>query len=271
MRPKILITNDDGIDSPGIRLLAVELATVCEVVVVAPLENMSGSGTGIGRFDPVAGVHMVPVALNGDIEAYAIAGTPGLAVMASALGAFGDPPDLVVSGINAGINTGHSVIHSGTVGAALTARTFKGRGLALSLAESDPWQWETAVRVAAAVTGWLCARVGEPRVLNVNVPALAWDEIAGFHWADLDEFGYFSVASASVDAETLQMEVSGGSDRSDPASDTALCELGYVTLTPLSTVEPAPFPAEPAADIGAFSLAALAEADDPLLSPEAGP
>src|SRR5690606_32839603 len=121
--PCLLLTNDDGIESIGLQELARRLAKRYDVLVVAPEDQRSGAGTGIGFFDPIGGVTVEPVGLD-DIPAYSIAGPPGLAVMASMLGAFGDPPDLVVSGINAGINTGHSVIHSGTVGAVLTARTF---------------------------------------------------------------------------------------------------------------------------------------------------
>ena len=147
--PRVIVTNDDGIDSPGLRMLAAGLADEFDVVVAAPATDMSGSGTGIGGFDPVKGVDMTTVDMGG-ITAYTIAGPPGLAVMAAALGAFGRFPDLVVSGINAGMNTGHSIIHSGTVGAALTARTFRSRGIAISLAQSDPWQWDTAVEVGVS-------------------------------------------------------------------------------------------------------------------------
>lgn len=171
-RPRLLLTNDDGIESPGLRMLAQRLAAKHEVVVVAPDADRSGVGTGIGRFDPREGVRYRRAELEG-VEAYAIDGPPGLAVMASALGAFGRRPDLVVSGINAGMNTGHSVIHSGTVGGALTARTFGGRGVAISLAPSDPWHWESAVEVASSIVSWLLARPGGSLVLNVNVPAVA--------------------------------------------------------------------------------------------------
>ncbi|HVR79891.1 MAG TPA: 5'/3'-nucleotidase SurE [Acidimicrobiia bacterium] len=237
----VLLTNDDGIDSPGLRKLATALADTHEVVVAAPASDMSGSGTGIGGFDPVTGVELVPVDLDG-ITAFTVAGPPGLAVMAAALGAFGRPPDLVVSGVNAGMNTGHSIIHSGTVGAALTARTFRGRGLAVSLAQSDPWHWETAVAVAASATDWMLARVRSPHVLNINVPSVPIEELEGIHWADLDEFGYFRVAHADVKGRTLQFVVGSSSAGADPASDTALCAKNFVTVTPLSTIEPGPFP-----------------------------
>ncbi|HWL92199.1 MAG TPA: 5'/3'-nucleotidase SurE, partial [Phycisphaerae bacterium] len=196
VRPRLLLTNDDGIESPGLRLLAQYLAKRHDLVVVAPKDDRSGSGTGIGRFDPTKGVSLNGVKLEG-VEAYTVDGPPGLAVMAGALGAFGRPPDLIVSGVNAGMNTGHSVIHSGTVGAALTARTFGASGLAVSLRSSDPWQWDTAIRVASGVVDWLLSRADMRMVLNVNVPAVPLERLKGVTWAKLDEFGYFRVATAN--------------------------------------------------------------------------
>lgn len=238
---RVIVTNDDGIDSPGLRLLATRLAEDHDVVVAAPSSDMSGSGTGIGGFDPVTGVELTEVDME-DMTAFTIAGPPGLAVMAAALGAFGRFPDLVVSGVNAGMNTGHSIIHSGTVGAALTARTFRSRGIAISLAQSDPWRWETAVEVGVSAARWIIDRSRGPYVLNINVPGVPLSEVNGIHWADLDDFGYFRVANADVEDRRLQFVVGSSSAGTDPASDTALCAKNFVTVTPLSTIEPAPFP-----------------------------
>lgn len=240
----ILVTNDDGIESPGVRKLALALAREHEVVVAAPSSDRSGSGTGIGRFDPAVGVELRSVDIEGP-TAYTVDGPPGLAVLASSLGAFGPKPDLVVSGINAGINTGHSILHSGTVGAVLTARTFKTRGLAVSLAQSEPWHWDTAVQVAVSATRWILDHP-LPSVLNVNVPGLALDEVAGIHWADLDEFGHFRVANAALDSQRLQFSVGSPSSGLDPASDTYLCSQGFVTVTPLTSIGPMAFPNEEA-------------------------
>jgi broad specificity polyphosphatase/5'/3'-nucleotidase SurE len=154
----VLVTNDDGIGSPGLQRLATALAARYDVVVAAPSEDVSGCGTGIGRYDAAAPTRLRRTDLDG-VEAYSLKGPPGLAVMAAALGAFGSLPDLVVSGINAGINTGTSIIHSGTVGAVLTARTFGLDGLAVSLGPGDRWYWDTAVdrlrgrRLGAAAGG----------------------------------------------------------------------------------------------------------------------
>ncbi|HEX6221996.1 MAG TPA: 5'/3'-nucleotidase SurE [Acidimicrobiia bacterium] len=242
-RPRVLVTNDDGIESAGLRALARSLSEDFEVIVAAPAADMSGTGTGIGRFDPSVGVELTPIALDYADQGFSVDGPPGLAVTAAALGAFGDMPDLVFSGINAGINTGHSIIHSGTVGAVLTARTFSMRGVAISLDQSDPWHWETAAQLAPGAAEWMCRRKEGPHVLNINVPGLPLEDVRGVHWADLDEFGYFRVATADPEAGRLQFVVGPGTERSDPGCDTVLCGEGYVTLTPLHTVEPSPFPA----------------------------
>ncbi len=238
-RQKLLLTNDDGIESPGLRLLAQHLSKHHDIVVVAPQEDRSGSGTGIGRFDPTQGVGLGVAEFDG-ITAYTVDGPPGLAVMAGALGAFGRPPDVIISGINAGMNTGHSVIHSGTVGAALTARTFGASGIAMSLQPSDPWRWDTAVEIAGCVVDWVLSRDDLPIVLNVNVPAIPLSEIRGAIWTPLDEFGYFRVATANAAGERLEFEVAATDSGRRADSDTARCFAGYVTLTRLTSLEAEP-------------------------------
>ncbi|GGI08538.1 5'/3'-nucleotidase SurE [Egicoccus halophilus] len=243
---RILVTNDDGIEAPGLRLLATGLADrFDDVLVAAPSSDLSGTGTGIGRYDPDAGVGMRRADVDG-IEGYAIDGPPGLAVMAAALGAFGAAPDLVVSGVNNGMNTGHSVLHSGTVGGALTAATFGGRGLAVSLdvdqlGPDGERRWDTAVQVAVAVVGWMRSDAA-PAVINLNVPSVPVERLRGARWARLDDFGYFSVASADVAGAALTLEVTDRTSGLDPTTDTALCRAGYVTLTALRSVEPAAVP-----------------------------
>jgi 5'-nucleotidase len=248
-RPRLLFTNDDGIESEGIRVLATKFSNeVYDVVVAAPATDMSGSGTGIGRWDAQRGIDLKSAGWEG-IEAYTVAGPPGLAVMAASLGAFGPSPDLVISGINAGVNTGHSVIHSGTVGAVLTARTFGSHGLAVSLGYAGTWYWENAANAALQAARWILEQHGSRVVLNLNVPGVPSAEVRGTRWADLDNFGYFRVAVADFTGERLQFEVGGSGAGEDPACDTYLCNNNYITLTPLAPIEPAPFPNIPADEI----------------------
>ena len=149
---KVLVTNDDGIDAPGLHALGQALvADGRDVVVVAPARDMSGSGAAIGQVHLDQSIDARRVELPGldGVPAYALDGAPGLCVLAARLGGFGDPPDVVMSGINPGCNTGRAVLHSGTVGAALTAANFGVRGLAVSIdVVSTRVQEQGAVRVA---------------------------------------------------------------------------------------------------------------------------
>ena len=133
---RILVTNDDGILAPGIAALAQAMvAAGHDVVVAAPLDDRSGSGAAIGAVHADGTIDVKPVELDGldGVPSFMVTGPPALCVMAARLGGFGDPPDLVVSGINPGCNTGRAVLHSGTVGAALTGANFGCRGLAVSI------------------------------------------------------------------------------------------------------------------------------------------
>src|SRR5215469_4750340 len=121
---RALITNDDGIGSVGLRLLAeVAAGAGLEVTVAAPDTERSGSGTGLSALEPGGRLRLAEQALPGldGIRAVAVQASPAFIVYAATGGAFGPVPDIVLSGINVGPNVGHAVLHSGTVGAALTA------------------------------------------------------------------------------------------------------------------------------------------------------
>ena len=153
---KVLVTNDDGIGSAGLHALAAALvAGGRDVVVVAPDRDMSGSGAAIGHIhiDEAIGAEKVELPGLPGVPAYAIDGPPGLCVLAARLGGFGAPPDLVVSGINPGCNTGRAILHSGTVGAALTAANFGGRGVAVSIDVVSKLVHEQAGRVMPVAGG----------------------------------------------------------------------------------------------------------------------
>jgi 5'-nucleotidase len=190
---RILVTNDDGIDSEGLHALARSLQGLGDVVVVAPDTEYSGASASVGalqRMQPE--VHRQRLDDIG--EAWAVTGPPALCVMFARLGAFGPPFDLVVAGINPGANVGRAVYHSGTVGAALTARLGGVSGVAVSQAvkdfgvEGQGWdemlegqQWETAASVARSVVGAIQAAPPEdPIVVNVNVPNVNLADVRGW-------------------------------------------------------------------------------------------
>ena len=132
---RILVTNDDGILAPGLLPLARAMTEFGDVTVVAPDSEYSGAGAAIGAIWEST-PHVTRHRLDGIDSAWAVNGPPALAVMYARFGAFGDPFDLVVSGINPGANVGRSVYHSGTVGACLSGRNGGWSGVAVSQAAS---------------------------------------------------------------------------------------------------------------------------------------
>ena len=161
-----------------------------------------------------------------DAPAWAVAGPPGLCTLAARLGAFGAEPDLVVSGINAGLNTGRAILHSGTVGAALTAQNFGAKGLAVSVDAKEPWRWDTAATIALEVLD-LLVEAPARSVLNLNVPALPRADVRGVRWARLAAFGAVRAAIGEATHDgALQIELRATDEVLPPDTDTALCDGG---------------------------------------------
>jgi 5'-nucleotidase len=230
---RILATNDDGIEAEGLHVLARRVAAAGhDLVVAAPAVDASGSGAAIGLFHADSHIDVRQVAIpDCDAPAWSVAGPPGFCALAARLGAFGTAPDIVLSGINAGPNTGRAILHSGTVGAALTAQNFGAKGLAVSVAAGTPWQWDTAATITLEVLEVLME--APPRsVLNLNVPALPRDQVKGVRWARLAAFG--AVRAAIVPAESdgqLQIELRAVDEHLPPDTDTAQLRAGFATLT----------------------------------------
>src|SRR5271165_5354840 len=180
---RILITNDDGIFAPGIATLArgllADFGDQHELMVVAPLTDHSGAGAAVGAVYERESIPYESVEIPGlgALPTYGIDGSPALGVILACIEGFGPRPDLVVSGINHGLNAGRSALHSGTVGAALTGAQFGITGLAVSIAwSSDPVPWETAVGLATGIVPVL-AEAEPGTVLNLNVPAVTPGEL----------------------------------------------------------------------------------------------
>ncbi|HUF84102.1 MAG TPA: 5'/3'-nucleotidase SurE [Acidimicrobiia bacterium] len=242
---RILVTNDDGVDSPGILALALALHRAGhEIVVVAPNSDRSGSSAAIGavhRSGPIPFTeHDWPD--FPDARVLSIDAPPATAVYAACLGGFGDPPDLVASGVNPGANTGHLVLHSGTVGAALTAAGLGVPGLAVSVQwdEEREYIWETPAAFAAAAVAWVVDPVAGPRVLNLNTPNLPLGEVRGVREARLAPYGTVWTASADTTSGDLLLEFKGNDVEPDPDTDLALVRAGYAAVSPLLGMERAP-------------------------------
>jgi 5'/3'-nucleotidase len=258
--PRLLVTNDDGIDSVGLHVLARALVPLGDVVVAAPDSEYSGASAALGALHLLQPeVRRATVA--GVPEAWTVNGPPGLCVMFARLGVFG-AIDLVVAGINPGANVGRAIYHSGTVGAAVTARNGGMSGVAVSQAvtqygvEGQGWdemiagqRWDTAARVGAeVVAAVLASPPDEPVVVNVNVPNVAFDEIAGWRQTEVAMLPPRTVASGRLHpiegrdgAFSVEM-VWGEPIELPPDTDSGAIERGVVTVSFLSRMQDEPRP-----------------------------
>lgn len=238
---RILVTNDDGVHAAGLTVLARALADAGhDVVVVAPFDEVSGCGASLGPIHLVkSGVRFEKVDLPdlGQLDAHALNAPPAIAVIAACMGVFGSPPELVVAGINSGRNLGPGVLHSGTVGAALTAANFDRRGLAVGIETvGDHVHFETAAAIAVRTAAALAD--GPPcTAFNCNVPNLPLGELRGLRTAPLAPSGF--VRRLLVDPETSRISLELGFSDPPPedGSDEAFGRAGYATLTPLALAQ----------------------------------
>jgi len=245
---RALVTNDDGIDSDGLRQLAIVAREAgLDVVVAAPLTEASGSSASIAVVEEDGRVPVVRRELAGlsGVPAYAVSAPPAFITLIATREAFGPPPDVVLSGINRGANTGRAVVHSGTVGAALSAAAYGHAALAVSLDVAGPTgaegtdahlpppthaHWDTAARLAAA----LLPILSDQFVLNLNVPNLPPDEVRGLRQARLASFGAVQTSIAEAGEGLVRAEVDEPDAGVEPDTDATLMAAGWACVTPLT-------------------------------------
>lgn len=270
---RILVTNDDGVDATGLRVLARGLVELGDVVVAAPDREYSGASAAVGTLHLMR-PEVRRIEMPGVPEAWSVTGPPALCVIFARLGVFGAPFDLVVSGINPGANVGRAVYHSGTVGAAVTARLGGVSGLAVSQAvdgfgvEGQGWdemldhqQWDTAVEVAFRLARAMLDNLpADPIVLNVNVPNRPLDELAGWRRTEVAMLPPRTLATAELipkaghdGAFEVRMQW-GDPIELPPDTDSGAVETGFVSLTALCRTT----------DDALVDLATVAGALDPL-------
>ncbi|MCP3989051.1 MAG: 5'/3'-nucleotidase SurE [Actinomycetia bacterium] len=272
-RPRILVTNDDGIDSVGLHVLARAVAPLGDVVVAAPDQEFSGAGAAIGALHVMQPeVHQATI--DGIDAAWAVTGPPALCVMFARLGAFGPIPDLIVSGINPGANVGRSVYHSGTVGAAITGRNGQIPGIAVSQSVSNfgvegqaydemlaGQRWESAATIGAKmVEAMLSDPPPDAGVMNLNVPNLPVEEIKGWRWTSVGEGPPRSMAKAIMEPKlghegSFKVKLSWGDEQRPPAeTDTGTVMDDRISVTWLSRIT-ALHPETPSIDAALNELA----------------
>lgn len=237
-RLRALVTNDDGISSEGLRQLALAARSAgLEVVVAAPREEASGTGAALTALQSEGRIVVEPRSLEGldGVSCYAVAAAPGFIARIGCRGAFGPEPDVVLSGINRGANTGHAIIHSGTVGAALTAHLEGRRALAISCAGGNIRHWGTAAHVAVTLLPHLLGG-DDSLVLNVNVPDVPASELRGLRSARLAAYGAVQTTITEVGKGYVKLGVGDHHIELHPDSDAVLLGRGFATVTVLEAV-----------------------------------
>ncbi len=232
---RVLVSNDDGVDAPGIRILAEGLrAAGHEVRVVAPDRDRSGASNSLTLDMPVRVIRM-------DERTWRVAGTPTECVHLALTGMFGeeDEPDIVVTGINNSANLGDDVIYSGTVSAAMEGRFLGLPAVAVSLAtiDHDARHYETAARAAVEIVARLKADpLPADTILNVNVPDRAWDDVAGFEVTRLGNRHRSEPCVPAQDPRGRSLFWIGPAGREQdagPGTDFHAIRTGHISITPI--------------------------------------
>lgn len=227
---KILVSNDDGYQSPGLLALVLALESIAEVAVVAPERDRSGASNSLTLDRPLRASRTERGFIRVD-------GTPTDCVHLAITGLLEKEPDLVVAGINHGPNLGDDVIYSGTVAAATEGRFLGLPAIALSMDAFEPRHLETAARVGVRLVEKLRAAPLESNlILNVNVPDIPYEQIQGFTATRLGHRHKAEPVVASRDPRgriIYWVGPAGPEQDAGPGTDFHAVRNGYVSITPL--------------------------------------
>ncbi len=238
MTKHILVTNDDGVLSPGLLALAQEMRKLGAVTILAPDRNWSGGGH-VKTLDRALRVR--EFRLEDGSQAFASDGAPSDCVAIALLGYFKEKFDLVVSGINFGANLGHDVTYSGTVTAAMEAAIAGLPSVAVSLEMPEGHIGQVDFAPAAhaasvAVKNVLAHGLPAESLLNVNIPFLKRDEIKGFRITRQGLRVYHSRLDERTDPRGRPYYWIGGDAPTgvpEPGTDVGALSEGYISVTPL--------------------------------------
>jgi 5'-nucleotidase len=227
---RILLSNDDGYQAPGLAALHAALSQYAETVVVAPDRDRSGASNSLTLEQPIR----ARTVDNGFVR---VEGTPTDCVHLAITGLLEDEPDMVVSGINAGANMGDDVLYSGTVAAATEGRFLGFPAIAVSMASYTPRHFDTAGRVAVELVQRIQRQpIDADSILNVNVPDLPYDELQGLLATRL---GHRHKAEPVVKSQDPRgrpiywVGPAGAEQDAGPGTDFYAVRNGFVSVTPL--------------------------------------
>ncbi|WP_291652948.1 5'/3'-nucleotidase SurE [Clostridium sp.] len=231
---RILITNDDGINAKGVIALAKEISKKHEIIVVAPREQKSASSHSISIHNPIK---IREEKLAGNFKSYSLVGTPADCTQAG-LSLLGENIDLVISGINRGLNCGTDILYSGTVSAAVEGAIYSVPSIAISM-DVD---WDREDEDYSKAAKWVSKIVDVAEkdylkdnvVLNVNVPNINEEDIKGLKVCRLGKSTYkTNYILLEENEDKVYITKGTRNDILEDDSDLYFLSQGYVTLTPL--------------------------------------
>ena len=236
-RPKIVITNDDGIHAPGIKALwhVLHQANIADLYIIAPSGERSGTGASITWDRPIL---IQKAEWPANTPAWAIGGTPADCIKMGERVILKTKPDFIVSGINAGSNAGRNVLHSGTVGACIEG-VFRGiPSIAFSCENGEKPNFHVAQKHIVSLVKYVMDNPLSPGcLLNVNFPHAAQDEVKGFRWTRQGKGRWSEDPYLHIDtAEHGPSYWLGGKPEEvgeEEDSDIAWLKKGYLTAVPL--------------------------------------
>lgn len=233
-KPLILVSNDDGIDAPGLHTLVKHLKRIARVAVVAPSIQQSAVGHAITVRTPLRAYQFHR---NGTLFGYAVDGTPADCVKLGIRTLLKEKPALIISGINDGLNTAVNVIYSGTVSAATEGTILGIPSMSVSLEYTDRPNFEPAGKVAITFAKYILKfGLPEDTILNVNVPAIPARRIKGIKFTRQGRSRWDDEFFQRKDPKNKDYYWLAGKmhilDR-DPDVDQLALKSGYVSVTPL--------------------------------------
>jgi len=236
---KILVTNDDGVSADGLRILVRELTSIAEVVVVAPDREKSAAGTAVTLWEPLRIRKIQPV-VHG-VETYAVEGTPSDSVLLALGSLIKGKIDLVVSGINWGLNLGDDIYISGTVSAALQGYLHGLPALAVSAERDSEASFQVAARLATMLAGrFNTSPPPDNLFLNINVPNVPLARIGRIQVTRLANESHINTVTEGNDGKRnyywlVRQRQDGSQDRK---TDVWAVDHGNISITPLFTSLP---------------------------------
>ena len=238
-RPYLLLTNDDGIHAPGLRHLWEAIHEHADLAIVAPASEKSGSGVSITWTQPL---HIQSIRWEKNTQAWSVSGTPADCVKMALSALLDRKPDMVISGINQGSNSGRTVLYSGTIGGVIEAAYKNVPGIAFSFSDSEiPPLSVTQGYLFPLISHFLNNPLPRRSILNINFPYDCKKKINGFKMTTQGKGRWVEAPEKRVHPEGKPYYWLGGKwaphEEEDPEGDVAWLEKGYITAVPINVGE----------------------------------